>query len=200
MAQTTVAQFAAELGLPTALLLEQLKSAGVVKSAVEDKLEEADKSALLEYLRKEHGAAQAPKSKITLTRKSSTEIKKTDSMGKARTIQVEVRKKRVLDRNEEIVKAEAPEPVVEEPIAVLNEPIVENVVKEVTPVEVKSTTLRKQVLTPEQIALREQEAKRHATLAQMQAEDVRRKKVSRRSGRKSQGGKTLRRHIAQACR
>ena len=101
MAQTTVAQFAAELGLPTALLLEQLKSAGVVKSAVEDKLEEADKSALLDYLRKEHGAESAPKSKITLTRKSNTEIKKTDSSGRARTIQVEVRKKRVLERTED---------------------------------------------------------------------------------------------------
>jgi translation initiation factor IF-2 len=189
MAQTTVAQFAAELGLPTALLLEQLKSAGVVKSALEDKLEEADKSALLEYLRKEHGAAQAPKSKITLTRKSSSEIKKTDSMGKARTIQVEVRKKRVLERSETEVELPAPivEPVIEvapEPVqeAPVEEPAIEaiEVVTEAPPVieaapEVKSTTLRKQVLTPEQIAMREQEAKRHATLAQMQAEDVRKK-------------------------
>ena len=182
MAQTTVAQFAAELGLPTALLLEQLKSAGVVKSAVEDKLEEADKTALLDYLRKEHGAAQAPKNKITLTRKSSTEIKKTDSMGKARTIQVEVRKKRVLERNEDVVKEAEPVPapvqVVEETLpieVVVNEPVVEVVAEEVAPVEVKSTTLKKQVLTPEQIAMREQEAKRHATLASMQAEDVRKK-------------------------
>ncbi|MES2547898.1 MAG: translation initiation factor IF-2 associated domain-containing protein, partial [Pseudomonadota bacterium] len=102
MAQTTVAQFAAELGLPTALLLDQLKSAGVVKSALEDKLEETDKTALLDYLRKEHGADQAPKNKITLTRKSNTEIKKTDSSGRARTIQVEVRKKRILERPEEV--------------------------------------------------------------------------------------------------
>ncbi len=178
MAQTTVAQFAAELGLPTALLLEQLKSAGVVKSAVEDKLEEADKSALLEYLRKEHGAAQAPKNKITLTRKSNTEIKKTDSMGKARTIQVEVRKKRVLVRNEEEVAEIAPVPVVKEILPI--EPVVEaSVTEEVVPaavvVEAKSTTIKKQVLTPEQIAMREQEAKRHATLASMQAEDVRKK-------------------------
>ena len=188
MAQITVAQFAAELGLPTALLLEQLKSAGVVKSALEDKLEEADKTALLEYLRKEHGAAQAPKSKITLTRKSSSEIKKTDSMGKARTIQVEVRKKRVLERNE----AETEEPAVKvEPLIEVAEPVQEvqeetvisepmEASPEAAPVlepvaEVKSTTLRKQVLTPEQIAMREQEAKRHATLAQMQAEDVRKK-------------------------
>jgi translation initiation factor IF-2 len=189
MAQITVAQFAAELGLPTALLLEQLKSAGVVKSALEDKLEEADKTALLEYLRKEHGAAQAPKSKITLTRKSSSEIKKTDSMGKARTIQVEVRKKRVLERNE--AEIELPATVAEPVVEIAPEPVpevqfeevvspVEEVVAEAPPVvevapEVKSTTIRKQVLTPEQIAMREQEAKRHAALAQMQAEDVRKK-------------------------
>ena len=189
MVQTTVAQFAAELGLPTSLLLEQLKSAGVVKSAVDDKLEEADKSALLEYLRKEHGAAQAPKNKITLTRKSNTEIKKTDSMGKARTIQVEVRKKRVLVHNENEVEDQVTEPVVETiiesfveyapvtektPVEVVAEPTIEAVpVAEV--VEVKSTTLRKQVLTPEQIALREDEAKRHSALAAIQAEDLRKK-------------------------
>jgi translation initiation factor IF-2 len=192
MAQSTVAQFAAELNLPTALLLEQLKSAGVTKSAAEDKLEEADKSALLEYLRKEHGATSAPKSKITLTRKQNTEIKKTDSSGRARTIQVEVRKKRVLERNEEQAEepVAAPEPILE---PVVEEVIIEPVVAEVevpvletevtvveAPVavvvpEVKSTTLKKQVLTPEQVAIREKEASRHATLAAMQAEDVRKK-------------------------
>ena len=206
MAHSTVAQFAAELGLPTALLLEQLKSAGVTKSTVEDKLEEADKTALLDYLRKEHGAAaQAPKNKITLTRKSSTEIKKTDSSGKARTIQVEVRKKRVLVHEDEQQESVAAEPVVEQPVII--EPVIEEVapiVEEVpvpevvaapevepvvepvaeepvapvvaeAPAEVKSTTIRKQVLTPEQIAIREDEARRHAALAQMQAEDVRKK-------------------------
>ena len=100
MGQTSVLQFASELGLPAELLLEQLKSAGVNKATSNDQLTEADKTLLLEYLRKEHGA-QAPKNKITLTRKQNTEIKKTDSTGKARTIQVEVRKKRVLVRNEE---------------------------------------------------------------------------------------------------
>ena len=187
MAQTSVAQFSAALGLPTALLLEQLKGAGVVKSAVEDKLEEADKTALLEYLRKEHGAESAPKSKITLTRKSNTEIKKTDSMGKARTIQVEVRKKRVLERNEEVIEVAKPAPIVEEALPVEPAPVEISVpapeevviVAEVTPVvpvvEPKSTTIKKQVLTPEQVAMREQEAKRHATLASMQADDVRKK-------------------------
>jgi len=203
MAQSTVAQFAAELGLPTTLLLEQLKSAGVNKLAVEDQLNEADKTALLDYLRKEHGAAQAPKNKITLTRKQNTEIKKTDSSGRARTIQVEVRKKRVLERREETAESfpnvepeldlEPPEvaeeiPAIEQPVVeefVAEEPVVEEVaaieqpVVEEAPVtkpeKTTTATIKKQVLTPEQIAIREAEAKRHATLLALQAEDARKK-------------------------
>jgi translation initiation factor IF-2 len=148
---------------------------------------------LLDHLRKEHGTL-APKNKITLTRKSNTEIKKTDSMGKARTIQVEVRKKRVVMSSEEAeAEVSAPviiEEIVEETISAelvaveVIVPALETVVAvaeetpaapEVVEVEKKSTTLKKQVLTPEQVAIREQEAKRHATLAQMQAEDVRKK-------------------------
>ena len=184
MGQTSVLQFASELGLPAELLLEQLKSAGVNKATSNDQLTEADKTLLLEYLRKEHGA-QAPKNKITLTRKQNTEIKKTDSTGKARTIQVEVRKKRVLVRNEEAAAEQQSvvEPVIEEPVeapVLVDEPEVvfpseepvEAVVVE--PVE-KPTKSKKSLLTPEQIEQREQEAKRHAALMAMQMEDVRKK-------------------------
>ena len=94
MGQMNVAQFAGELGLPATLLLEQLRAAGVNKAASEDLLTEQDKTQLLDYLRRAHGAKEQ-KNKITLTRKETTEIKKADSTGKARTIQVEVRKKRV---------------------------------------------------------------------------------------------------------
>jgi translation initiation factor IF-2 len=89
-----VEQFAKELKLSPELLLEQLKSAGVHKTAADDPVTEVDKTQLLEYLRKMHGAADQPKTKITLTRKQTTEIKKSDATGKSRTIQVEVRKKR----------------------------------------------------------------------------------------------------------
>ena len=68
---------------------------------VGDNLTEQDKTRLLDYLRKQHGAAGEPKKRITLTRKQTTEIKAPDSSGKARTIQVEVRKKRVLVRRDE---------------------------------------------------------------------------------------------------
>ena len=94
MAQSSVSQFAGELKVKPQVLLEQLRAAGVNKKVAEDLLSEQDKTKLLEYLRKSHGAAE-PKTKITLTRKETSAIRKADSSGKSRTIQVEVRKKRV---------------------------------------------------------------------------------------------------------
>ena len=94
MAVTTVAQFASELNRPAATLLEQLQSAGVAKATTDDALNDADKERLLDYLRTAHGTTGGERKKITLTRKSTSEIKQADASGKARTIQVEVRKKR----------------------------------------------------------------------------------------------------------
>ena len=191
MGQTSVLQFASELGLPAELLLEQLKSAGVSKFSSSDQLTESDKTLLLGYLRKEHGG-QAPKNKITLTRKQNTEIKKTDSSGKARTIQVEVRKKRVLVRNEEVaaeeevvevapvIEAVAVEPEVVEEAPVIEAVAVEPEVIEVAPViepveEAPKKSVKPSLLSAEQIAQRANEAKRHATLIEMQMDDLRKK-------------------------
>src|SRR5687768_5575557 len=98
---TTVAQFAAELNRPAATLLEQLQSAGVSKRSTDDALTDGDKERLLDYLRSTHGTAGGDRRKITLTRKSTSEIKQADASGKARTIQVEVRKKRVFVKRDE---------------------------------------------------------------------------------------------------
>jgi translation initiation factor IF-2 len=111
MAKSNVTQFAEELKLPVALLLEQLHAAGVKKKAGDDAITEQDKTRLLDYLREMHGNKEEKK-KITLTRKQTTEIKKSDATGKARTIQVEVRKKRTF------VKVDKPEVVPEPPKAV----------------------------------------------------------------------------------
>ena len=102
MATTTVAQLAAELNRPAAALLEQLQSAGVSKVSTDDSVTESDKARLLDHLRSSHGAAPGvERTKITLTRKSTSEIKQADSSGKARTIQVEVRKKRVFVKRDD---------------------------------------------------------------------------------------------------
>ncbi|CAM5393274.1 translation initiation factor IF-2 [Thauera mechernichensis] len=101
MEQMSVTQFAGELKMPAAVLLEQLKRAGVDKTGPSDLLTEQDKAKLLEYLRRSHGDTQ-PKGKITLTRKQTTEIRATDSTGRARTVQVEVRKKRTFVKRDEL--------------------------------------------------------------------------------------------------
>ena len=101
MAVTTVAQFAAELQRPASTLLEQLQAAGVKTASTEDALNEVDKERLLDYLRTAHGTGGADRKKITLTRKSTSEIKQADASGKARTIQVEVRKKRTFVKMDE---------------------------------------------------------------------------------------------------
>ncbi|WP_244815827.1 translation initiation factor IF-2 [Caballeronia sp. Lep1P3] len=101
MASNNVAQFAAELKMPAGVLLEQLQAAGVQKASANDDLSETDKARLLDHLRKSHGSAEADKRKITLTRRHTSEIKQSDATGKARTIQVEVRKKRVFVKRDE---------------------------------------------------------------------------------------------------
>ena len=124
MAQTSVAQFAGELKVPPSVLLEQLKAAGVNKGVADDVLSDQDKTMLLDYLRKAHGSVE-PKTKITLTRKQSSEIiKKSDLSGKARTIQVEVRKKRVFVKRE---AGEAAAPAEQEPVQQVLAPIPEPV-------------------------------------------------------------------------
>ena len=118
MAVTTVAQFAAELNRPTGTLLEQLQSAGVAKKSPDDDLNEVDKERLLDYLRTAHGTSNAGRNKITLTRKSTSEIKQADASGKARTIQVEVRKKRTfIKRDDRVGTATAAEAVAQEAAA-----------------------------------------------------------------------------------
>ncbi len=146
MAKSNVTQFAEELKLPVTLLLEQLQAAGVKKKAGEDAITEQDKTRLLDYLREMHGNKEEKK-KITLTRKQTTEIKKADATGKARTIQVEVRKKRTFVKVDKPVEAPAPEPAkpVAAPVPIINE------------VEAKK---------------REAEAKRQAELAARQAADA----------------------------
>lgn len=154
MAQIKVQEFAQELGLQPELLLEQLRAAGVTKALTADAaLTEKDKTQLLDYLREAHGAKES-KQKITLTRRQTTEIKKADATtGKARTIQVEVRKKRVL------VKRDTPEPEkVEEPQPVVKKPLIDAA----------------------ELAAREAEAKQHAELASRQAEDAAKKQEKRK--------------------
>ncbi len=110
MSSNTVAEFAAELKKSPETLLDQLQSAGVGKALSSDVLNEADKQKLLAYLQATHGTG-GDRKKITLVKKSTSEIKQADATGKARTIQVEVRKKRTFVKRDEGPDV-APDPAV----------------------------------------------------------------------------------------
>ncbi len=116
MSVNTVAEFASELKKSTDTVLEQLRSAGVAKTDPSDTLSEADKHKLLSYLQTSHGTVVGERKKITLVKKSTSEIKQADATGKARTIQVEVRKKRTFAKRDDEIAAPAVEPEVQEPV------------------------------------------------------------------------------------
>jgi translation initiation factor IF-2 len=178
MAEMNVSQFAKELGVQPALLLEQLQAAGVSRPLAENAaLTEQDKTQLLDYLRRAHGANES-KGKITLTRKQTTEIRAAGATGKARTIQVEVRKKRVfVQRDAEGIEVQAP--VAEAPAAAA-----------MSPVEIEAQRMRdeddrrqREALERQAQEMREREERleaEHRRAEEAAAEAVRREEEARR--------------------
>ena len=112
---TTVKVLAKELKRTAPDLLEQLKAAGIEKGSEDDSITEKDKTVLLEHLQKEHGSADTgSRKKITLIKRENSEIRQADSAGRTRTVQVEVRKKRVLVKAGDKAPEETPAPVAKE--------------------------------------------------------------------------------------
>jgi translation initiation factor IF-2 len=148
MSITTVAEFASELKKTTDVLLEQLKSAGVAKKSATDTINDADKHTLLAHLKASHGTPDVDRRKITLVKKSTTEIKQADASGKARAISVTTKKMRTFVRRDDEV-----EPVVEVTPSVEAEP---------TPPAIDVAEL----------ARREEDARQQAELIRRQEEDL----------------------------
>src|SRR3990167_1488326 len=159
MSSNTVAEFATELKKSPETLLDQLKAAGVGKAAPSDALTESDKQKLLAYLQASHGTASADRKKITLVKKSTSEIKQADATGKARTIQVEVRKKRTfIQRDEGAESVPEADVSVEEETAVSSEDL--------------------------ELARREEEARRQAELIRRQETELAEKRAEREAREK----------------
>src|SRR5690554_1950699 len=118
MAEVTVKQLAADVGAPVDRLLKQFVEAGLKARSENDAVTSDEKQQLLAYLRKNHGEAGAEPQKITLKRKTTTTLK----AGKAKTVNVEVRKRRTYIKRAELqpeAEAEAPkqDELVEQPVA-----------------------------------------------------------------------------------
>ena len=170
MATTTVKVLAKELKRTAADLLEQLKAAGIDKGSEDDSITEKDKTVLLEHLQKAHGNAEAgARKKITLIKRESSEIRQADSAGRTRTVQVEVRKKRVLVKRGDEAAAPAEEPVAKSS---------------------KAAVPAKPILSEEELEKRAAEATRQAELLARQeaemkaAEDARQKEAEATSSEK----------------
>ncbi len=227
MPQTTIEQFATELKMPAGALIEQLAAAGVSAKKSGDSLTEQDKTRLLDYLRKQHGAAAEPKKRITLTRKTTAEIKAADSSGKSRTIQVEVRKKRVLVRREdeaapagpveeaedvapvaepEVIAAAAvpevvevaPEPVIEATPEPEPEPVAEEPVAATPVVEAPVAPAIPSHLTPQEVAARQEEHRKTQALFQRQQQELK-EKQEREAARKTRKEKEVEEAAAKAA-
>ncbi len=103
MSDVTVAQFAEVLKVPVDRLLVQLESAGIQVTGPQALISDEAKLELLTHLRRAHGASEptsksqvgvsAPR-KITLARKTQSELKQASNQGRARTVNVEVRHKK----------------------------------------------------------------------------------------------------------
>ena len=109
MAEVTVTQFAEVLKVPVEKLLTQLDEAGIKVSGSDDRISDDAKLELLTHLRRSHGqddtpaTAAAPRS-ITLKRKSQSELRLSGTQGRARTVNVEVRRKRTYIKRDVLEK------------------------------------------------------------------------------------------------
>jgi translation initiation factor IF-2 len=109
MANVTVAQFAEVLKVPVDKLLSQLDEAGIKVKGSDDKISDEAKLELLTFLRRSHGQDDSPATaaaprKITLKRKSQSELKLSGAQGRSRTVNVEVRRKRTYIKRDVLEK------------------------------------------------------------------------------------------------
>jgi len=124
MTEVTVKQFAEVVGVPTDRLLSQLGEAGLDISDENATISDSEKTRLLEFLRQSHGKRSALSvggaSKITLKRKTQSELRATVPAGRGpasrgalrtarpetKTVTVEVRKKRTYVKRADLVAEE----------------------------------------------------------------------------------------------
>ena len=89
-------------------LLEQVRDAGLPQRRADDIITTEQQDTLVSYLKKVHGQDSGNAGKITLKRKTTSTAKVASTSGKAKTINVEVRKKHTFTKPDpEQIKAEA---------------------------------------------------------------------------------------------
>lgn len=108
MSETTVKSFADQIGIPPEKLVKQLVSAGISEKAASDVLSDEEKMTLLTFLRGSHGAEEeVGRKKISLKRKTTSQVTQSVRGGGSRTVQVAVKKRRTFVKRSEIEEQEA---------------------------------------------------------------------------------------------
>ncbi len=113
MSQVTIESFSKQIGISEEKLLDQLKQAGISGKTKTDLLEDDEKITLLQYLKGGGADRQASRGRISLKRKTTDEIKQTTRTGAARTVHVEVKKRRTFVKRS-VLEAEQAEIVAKE--------------------------------------------------------------------------------------
>ena len=111
MAEVTVEQLAKVVGTPVDKLLEQLTDAGLKFTAADQVISDNEKLQLLEHLRDSRSAklgnAEGDNKKITLRRKSTSQLKVSGGQGRtstSSTVNVEVRRKKTYVKRSDLVE------------------------------------------------------------------------------------------------
>ncbi len=108
MTDKSIKELALSVGTPVEKLLEQVRDAGLPQGKADDIITAEQQNALVSHLKKVHGQDDAHAGKITLKRKTTSTAKVASTSGKAKTINVEVRKKHTFTKPDpEQIKAEA---------------------------------------------------------------------------------------------
>ena len=172
MADVTVAQFAEVLKVPVEKLLTQLDEAGIKVSGSDDTISDDAKLELLTHLRRSHGQSDTPSSvatprRITLKRKSQSELRLSGAQGRSRTVNVEVRRKRTYIKRD----------VLEEQAQKEQEALDAKRREEEERVEAEKREKERQIAEKEAAARKEEEARQAEEKARKSAEEEARKQA-----------------------
>ena len=147
MADKTVKELAELVGKTTSAVKQQLLDAGLPARAEDDLVTELEQEKLVTYLKQSHG--QQEKRRISLKSKTTSTARVTGSSGKSKSVNVEVRKKKVFEKPD-------PEKMAEE-LAAREQALVESQERAAKEAEERAATKKKA------------EERQAATLAAMRA-------------------------------
>jgi translation initiation factor IF-2 len=161
MSKVTIDSFAKQIGISIDKLLDQLEQAGIAGKKKDDLLEDDEKITLLQFLKGVGSQKQGAQGRISLKRKTTDEIRQTTRTGAARTVHVEVKKRRTFVKRS-VLEAEQAEVLAKE--AEVEAELIRQ--QETEAAEIAAEAEKVRVAEEAQIVAEQQEAEEAGRLAQ----------------------------------